>query len=53
MEVFTEVPEPLVEVAMPKPNVEHVHNFNIDSFIKTCSKRLLDCEYPLASILCI
>jgi len=44
MEVFTKVLEPFIEVAMPKPNTKHVHNFNIDSPFKKRSKRLLDCE---------
>jgi hypothetical protein len=44
MEAFIEVMELLVEVATPKPNVEHVQSFNIDSHIKKCLKRLHDCE---------
>jgi hypothetical protein len=44
MEVFMEVLEPLIEVAMPKPNANHVHNFDIDSLVKKHSKRLLDYE---------
>ncbi len=44
MEVFMEVLEPFVEVAMPKVDAEHVHNFNIDSLVKKHSKRLFDCE---------
>ncbi len=44
MEVFMEVLEPLIEVAMPKPNAKHVHNFAIDSLVKKHSKRLLDYE---------
>jgi hypothetical protein len=44
MEVLTEVLEHLIEVAMPKPNAEHVHNFNIDSPIKKRLRRLLDYE---------
>jgi hypothetical protein len=44
MEVFTKVLEPLVEVSMPKPNTEHVHSFDIDSFVKKHSRRLLDYE---------
>ncbi len=44
MKVFTKVLEPLVEVAMLKPNTEHVHYFEIDSLVKKCSRRLLDCE---------
>jgi hypothetical protein len=44
MEVFTKVLEPLLEVAMPKLDAEHVHNFDIDSLIKKCSKRLFDYE---------
>jgi hypothetical protein len=36
---------PLIKVAMtPEPNIEHVHNFNIDFLIKKCSRRLLECE---------
>jgi hypothetical protein len=44
MEVFMEVLEPFIEVAMPEPNNKHLHNFDIDSFVKKCSRRLLDCE---------
>jgi hypothetical protein len=44
MEVFIEVLEPFVEVATPEPNVEHIHSFDIDSLVKKCSRRLLDCE---------
>ncbi len=44
MEVFIQVLELLVEVAMPKPNTKHVHNFNINSLVKKHSKRLLDYE---------
>jgi len=44
MEVFTKVLEPFVEVVMPEPDVKHVHSFDIDSPIKKCSKRLLECE---------
>ncbi len=44
MEVFTEVLEPLVEVATLEPNAEHVHNIDIDSLVKKHSRRLLDCE---------
>jgi hypothetical protein len=44
MEVFTEVLEPFVEVATPKLDAEHVHNFNIDSPISKRSQRLLDYE---------
>jgi hypothetical protein len=45
MEVFMEVLEPLVKVAMtPEPDIEHVHSFNIDSPIKKHSRRLLKCE---------
>jgi hypothetical protein len=42
MEVLIEVLELFVEVAMPKPNVKHVHNFDIDFPIKKCLRRLLD-----------
>jgi hypothetical protein len=41
MEVFMEVLEPLIEVAMPTPDAKHVHNFDIDSLVKKHSKRLL------------
>ncbi len=44
MEVFMKVLEPLVEVAAPKPNTEHVHNFNIDFLVKKRSKRFFDYE---------
>ncbi len=40
MEVFTKVLEPLIEVVMPKLDVKHIHNFEIDSPIKKRSKRL-------------
>ncbi len=30
MEVFTEVLEPLIKVATPNLDIEHVHNFDID-----------------------
>jgi hypothetical protein len=39
---FMEVLELLIEVAMPELDIEHVHNFDIDSHVKKCSKRLLD-----------
>jgi hypothetical protein len=42
MEVFTEVLELLVEVAMHELNTKHVHNFDIDSLVKKRSRRLLD-----------
>ncbi len=44
MEVFMKVLKPLVEVATPKPNVKHVHNFDIDFLVKKHFKRLLDCD---------
>jgi hypothetical protein len=44
MEVFMEALEPLVEVATPKLDIEHVHSFNIDSLVKKRSKRFLDYE---------
>jgi hypothetical protein len=44
MEVFMEVLEPFIEMAMLEPNTEHVHNFDIDSHVKKHSKRLLDYE---------
>jgi hypothetical protein len=44
MEVFMEVLEPLVELAMLKLDAEHVHNFDINSFVKKCSRRLFDYE---------
>ncbi len=44
MEVSMKVLEPLVEVAAPKPDTEHVHNFNIDFLVKKCSKRFFDYE---------
>jgi hypothetical protein len=40
MEVFVEVLEPFVEVAMPELDVEHVHSFNIDFPIKKCSEEV-------------
>ncbi len=39
-----EVLEPFIERATPKPDTEHVHNFNIDFLVNKHSKRLLDCE---------
>jgi hypothetical protein len=42
MEVLIEVLEPFVEMAMPEPNVKHVHSFDIDFPIKKCLWRLLD-----------
>jgi hypothetical protein len=44
MEVFKKVLKPLIEMAMPKPDAEHVHNFNIDFPFKKHFKRLSDCE---------
>jgi hypothetical protein len=44
MEVFIEVLELLVEVAMPELDAEHVHSFDIDYPVKKHSKRLLECE---------
>jgi hypothetical protein len=36
--------EPLVEVATLEPNIEHVHNFDIDFHVKKHSRRLFDYE---------
>jgi hypothetical protein len=44
MEIFMEVMELLAEVATPKPNVEHILSFDIDSHVKKRLRRLLDCE---------
>jgi hypothetical protein len=44
MEVFTEVLEPFIGVAMPKPHTEHVHNFDIGFLVEKHSRRLLDYE---------
>jgi hypothetical protein len=44
MEVFTKVWGPFVEVVTLEPNVEQVHNFNIDFLVKKHSMRLLDYE---------
>jgi hypothetical protein len=44
MEVFTKVLEPFVEVATPKLDTKHVHNFDIDFIVKKRSKRFLDYE---------
>ncbi len=44
MEVFMEVLEPLVELAMLKLDAEHVHNFDINFFVKKRSRRLFDYE---------
>jgi hypothetical protein len=43
-EVFMEVLEPFVKVAMPKLDAKHVHRFTIDFSIKKRSGRLLDYE---------
>jgi hypothetical protein len=43
-EVLTKVLEPLVEMAMLELDTKHVHNFDIVSLDKKCSKRLLDYE---------
>ncbi len=45
MEVFMEVLEPFVKVAMPKLDAKHIHRFTIDFSIEKRSKRLLDNEY--------
>ncbi len=39
-----EVLEPLIEITMLKLDVEHVHNFDINSLVKKLSWRLLDYE---------
>jgi hypothetical protein len=44
MEVFMEVLEPFIEMAMLGPDAEHVHNFNIDSYVKKHFRRLFDCD---------
>jgi hypothetical protein len=44
MEAFTKVLEPFVEVAMLELDAKHVHCFEIDSFVKKRSRRLLDYE---------
>jgi hypothetical protein len=44
MEVFMEVLELLIEVAMPELNANHVHSFDIDFPVEKRSKRLLDYE---------
>jgi hypothetical protein len=44
MEVFMEVLEPLVEVAMFKLDAKHVHNFDLNFFVKKRSRRLFDYE---------
>jgi hypothetical protein len=44
MEVFMKVLEFFAKVATPKPNVKHVHNFDVDSHVKKRSRRLFDCE---------
>jgi hypothetical protein len=41
---FHEVLEPLIKVAMPELDVEHVHSFDIDSFVKKHSRRLFNYE---------
>jgi hypothetical protein len=41
---FHEVLEPLVKVAMPEHDAEHVHSFDIDSLVKKRSRRLLNYE---------
>ncbi len=44
MEVFKEVLEPLIKMAMPKLDAWHVHNFNIDSPVNKHLRRLFDCD---------
>jgi len=44
MEVFPKVLEPFVEVATFDPNSKHIHNFDIESFVMKCLRRLFDCE---------
>jgi hypothetical protein len=44
MEVFTEVLGPLIKVATPRFDIEHFHNFDIDSLINKHLRRLLDYE---------
>ncbi len=44
MEVFMEVLELLIEVAMFEFDTKHVHNFDIDSLVKKRFRRLLDYE---------
>jgi hypothetical protein len=45
IEVFKEVLEPLVVVAIPKVDVpSFVHNFDLDFHVKMCSKRIFGYE---------
>jgi hypothetical protein len=44
MEVFSEVLELFIEVVMFDPKFKHIHNFDIDSLIKKCSRRLFNYE---------
>ncbi len=44
LEVFMEVLEPFIEVAMLKLDVEHVHNFDINFLVEKWSRRLFDYE---------
>jgi hypothetical protein len=38
------MPKPWAQVAMLEPNTKHVHDFDINSPIKKCFRRLLDYE---------
>jgi hypothetical protein len=44
MEVFMEVLQPFIEIAMLELDIKHVHKFDIDSPVKKCSRRLLGYE---------
>jgi hypothetical protein len=44
MQVFTNMLEPIIEVAILELDIEHVHNFDIDFPIKKRSRKLLDNE---------
>jgi hypothetical protein len=41
---FMDVLEHLIEVATTEFDIKPIHNFDIDSHLKTCSRRLLDYE---------
>jgi hypothetical protein len=41
---FTEVLEPIIEVATLELDAKHVHSFDVDCLVKKRSKMLFDCE---------
>jgi hypothetical protein len=44
IQVFMNMLEPIVEVAILELDIEHVHNFDIDFPIKECFRKLFDNE---------